>query len=488
MLAYDEESSDNEKESEDEGINGFGPTDYELAVMANGVYEAESDIYPKTPDDWYIIHKFFPNNLWDHGLIIYERIINIDASPAHPEEQGKCGIPLTRPWSHERQDRQYERKVVLLSVEWVIAFRGTVPSSLWNWITNFGLFWGQIPPFSYVEMPSETSSLKEIIINRLYHELEEEESELVIHPVAEGEITKEFPNQYKSQLLNYIKQGCVIERRVFAKTFTGHSLGASMAVIRACSEQRTEPYKGGAIVRAVVFDSPGTYPMLNDEDKVWADNENLNGEKNVVSYLSAPNIVNTLHSHAGQIRRLYIPHLKSDYLKFMNRMFWIYDIACGIGVGIFLKWIRDDEIAKKGESLNLFELGSMGVFYSLCAGIGHSILRLFLFNGTWLLNQHDMCNIVDCFNPRTGNPQNVMGLGFKNGAVVKSWPDFWTHNIGSKVLRAIYYPYPFFPLDRGLVTPLNRGLLTGAASFFSSKVTSENIVEAQSSFGVIYKK
>lgn len=292
------------------------PTDYELVMMSKGAYEVKPNRDPLPPADWYVLYKFYPPNFWDHGLIVYERIVNMDVSTQNDQTGNNCGVSLTRPFFSNTGG---ERRVVLLRVEWVIAFRGTLALSLWNWITNFGLFRGQTPPFSHTGIPR---------FDYLYRKLDQKESELVAYSLSVKEISKKISNQYNKQLCDYLEKGYIIERRVLTKTFTGHSLGANMAVVRACYEQRTEPLnKLAAIIRAVVFDSPGTGPMLNQREKQWADSENVNGDKNVVSYLSAPNVVNTLHGHSGQIKRLYVPHIKGKYLHFMNGVLWAVDSA-----------------------------------------------------------------------------------------------------------------------------------------------------------------
>lgn len=131
-----------------------------------------------------------------------------------------------------------------------------------------------------------------------------------------------------------------------------------------------------------------------------------------------------------------------------------------------------EEKVKKGESIkeNLFPFLFTWALFTWGTGLGHSILRLFLFNGSWMLNQHSMSNIVDCFAPDTGKPKNIVGAGCRNGDVVKNWPGFWNHNIVSRFVRGFVYPLPF----------LNRGLLSGVVSLFSTKVNTETMMEVQS--------
>lgn len=73
--------------------------------------------------------------------------------------------------------------------------------------------------------------------------------------------------------------------------FTGHSLGAHLAELLACEFLKP----------AVTFESPGCLETAREMGFNYAGAQ-------VVSYLSAPNIVNTLHSHVGEMRRIYIPH------------------------------------------------------------------------------------------------------------------------------------------------------------------------------------
>ena len=69
---------------------------------------------------------------------------------------------------------------------------------------------------------------------------------------------------------------------------TGHSLGAVLATVRACSEDTC----------AVTFESPGCKPLL---EKVCA---SAQGSPDVINYLATPNLVNTLKPHVGVVIRL----------------------------------------------------------------------------------------------------------------------------------------------------------------------------------------
>lgn len=83
-------------------------------------------------------------------------------------------------------------------------------------------------------------------------------------------------------------------------SFTGHSLGASLAEISAAQEN----------VPAVTFDSPGTVPIINtlmSDGQLPADALSK-AHANTKTYLANPNLVNTLHPHLGTFYRVYPPY------------------------------------------------------------------------------------------------------------------------------------------------------------------------------------
>ncbi len=97
-------------------------------------------------------------------------------------------------------------------------------------------------------------------------------------------------------------------------SLTGHSLGAALAELTAAHFH----------LPAITFESPGTYEIMkNNEQRInvadidicsftlekhtytFTDADFKYVDKNVVSYLSAPNIVNSMSNHTGTIVRVY---------------------------------------------------------------------------------------------------------------------------------------------------------------------------------------
>ena len=100
---------------------------YECALMSKIVYDlrkdkskAEADL----PPGWLVFRKSFRKNNWNLGAVIYEKINCLD-------KPGEACL------EKETEGSNKGKVILKLDVHWVIAFRGTEPSSVFNWMTNF---------------------------------------------------------------------------------------------------------------------------------------------------------------------------------------------------------------------------------------------------------------------------------------------------------------------------------------------------------------
>lgn len=84
-------------------------------------------------------------------------------------------------------------------------------------------------------------------------------------------------------------------------SFTGHSLGGCLAQICAY-EAAKQQYE----THAVVFDSPGVRDIMEKHQPRILGQKRINlNSLDITVFLSAPNLVNTCHTHLGTVYRLY---------------------------------------------------------------------------------------------------------------------------------------------------------------------------------------
>ncbi|XP_047130223.1 uncharacterized protein LOC124810068 isoform X1 [Hydra vulgaris] len=101
----------------------------------------------------------------------------------------------------------------------------------------------------------------------------------------------------------------------YAFSITGHSLGAWLAEMSAFYCSRDLEYPN---VKTVSFDGPGAREMM---EKISACEIKKFNEKelNIVSYFSAPNLVNCLNKHCGTKYTLY-PNIKNQISTFLTNI------------------------------------------------------------------------------------------------------------------------------------------------------------------------
>ncbi len=104
----------------------------------------------------------------------------------------------------------------------------------------------------------------------------------------------------------------------YSLSVTGHSLGAWLAEMSAYYCDRSLGYKG---IKTVTFDGPGSLEMMERLSK----SEIQNGDAfdkthlNIVSYFSAPNIVNAANKHVGTAYRVF-PEIEHTGSKFLTQI------------------------------------------------------------------------------------------------------------------------------------------------------------------------
>ncbi len=167
---------------------------------------------------------------------------------------------------------------------------------------------------------------------------------------------------------------------------TGHSAGALMAEV--CASE--------LLIPAVTFESPGSFTIAR---KVRNFNETT-ANKIITGYLSAPNLINTVGIHLGTRYRLYIPHIDSVLTE-----------SLGYKLKYFGKSLLDT--TKRVAIPFLFFSPPTAGITLLTASATTGILSIWE-NKEWLARQHNMTNILCCFDEKTGSPHNV--------SKIISWP------------------------------------------------------------------
>jgi hypothetical protein len=448
--------------------------DYDVLQMCIGSYKLPLDEAFAPPAEWYVAHEFFPNGAWDLGVVIYERIRSIE-----PEVHCTPGTPAQR--ENENHPEYPNREIALARVEWCVAFRGTVPTSAWNWLINLGLFRSQKPVQALVgfETIAQRNNKYVTTFRKIGKDVDDMESITTAGIMHLADLDKKgFVEANKSQLSRLWKANKSVHKHILQITFTGHSLGAVMAIVRCVDEQQRDCGASPKMYRAVVFDSPGAAPLLSASQTEWAKAENANGDANVVSYLSAPNLVNTLHPHVGTVIRLYVPHVRGTYLRSTNNLLALCEMcikigtAC-VGVATFLDIRRNGtgpssaNPEKEKNSITEASIVSLSVASLLVAAsrIAMAPLRALIFDAAWLLNQHGVANYLSCFHavaphaPKVISNPHIRKQANLNGVVIPAttWPGFWKHNFGNRLERFcgfMFAPY-YYVYERGVLDVLD---------------------------------
>ncbi|XP_015913547.2 uncharacterized protein [Parasteatoda tepidariorum] len=197
---------------------------------------------------------------------------------------------------------------------------------------------------------------------------------------------------------------------------TGHSLGGWLAQVSAFTIQYLVPqffdYKGYIFVKSkeegchthtVAFDSPGCKDMLlkmeSDFDVRYSGKPHSSFFLDVTIYLSAPNLVNTLHSHlnVGNLFRVFIENLPSrtstwDLFQYTSETHSIQKIK-----RVFVSE-RNSESREKIMKVVDWPLVN--------EGLGGIVLKkLFTSNQNEYERFHELANCTNYYNPSTGSDE-----------------------------------------------------------------------------------
>lgn len=173
-------------------------------------------------------------------------------------------------------------------------------------------------------------------------------------------------------------------------SFTGHSLGACIAEVVAA--------RFGCL--AVTFDSPGTLGLINKDP--FNSHKELAKEL-ILSFLSAPNLINCCNQHAGRLYRLYISHVENG---------WTYSHAvAGVAGTLFRLGIYTAVAASGGVA------AAPAACYGIGAGVAGAAVEKIggcFDNIHWTLRQHSIKNLTDSFSSDSNLPIKLY--------TVEQWP------------------------------------------------------------------
>ncbi|MGD0465147.1 MAG: hypothetical protein ABSA84_00375 [Gammaproteobacteria bacterium] len=196
----------------------------------------------------------------------------------------------------------------------------------------------------------------------------------------------------------------------------GHSLGAVMAELSAV--------KFG--IECIGFESPGSLNIMQRHPNIYS-RENF---ELITSYLSAPNIINTLNSHPGTIYRMYLPHTKG--LNGWHIAECLLNSMCTGASCVSVNAMPIMLFSKQATK----ELAKQIVKKSFLVASGTKLGSKFINwrdEVAWLKTQHEIDNIVD---------------GLNNKVIISkmaSWPTIWEELKGSKLVALAR---DFFPLQK----------------------------------------
>lgn len=241
---------------------------------------------------------------------------------------------------------------------------------------------------------------------------------------------------------------------------TGHSLGGALAEILSCAYSFKK-----ALIEVITFESPGTKNYL----------EQLPNKAKIISFLTAPNAINTCNEHAAEnLFRLYIPHVDGLTVRHFISCIWgsasravtfFGPVKNGLKVGCqtVLSTIKPNislNVSSHLISPNVFSLytgakvsqflvgasvGSIGgISVSTAIGAIAGALPGLIEDGFWIKRQHSMDNILACFDPSTGDV-----LPGKSSEII-SWPTKIQHNITSMLKKEIISLIPFHEANKGI--------------------------------------
>ena len=204
----------------------------------------------------------------------------------------------------------------------------------------------------------------------------------------------------------------------YSISLTGHSIGGLLAEVCACE----------LLIPAVTLDSPGSYTIAS---KTQHFDESVAKEL-ITGYLSAPNLINTMGKHIGVKYRLYMHHIDEKTSETL-----LYKL------GYYSRSVLN---TAKRISVPVFVYNPVvGGLVLTVTSTAKVIIDLYQ-DHNWIRNQHNIANMLNCFNKSTGNINNI--------SKIISWPSSF-NNLQSNALRALTSFSPFRSDNYGIYTYVN---------------------------------
>nr|XP_042910437.1 uncharacterized protein LOC122268276 isoform X1 [Parasteatoda tepidariorum] len=227
----------------------------------------------------------------------------------------------------------------------------------------------------------------------------------------EGILSNEYTSQISSAITFSNKIAVEVEefnRKQSASltlSITGHSLGGWLAQITTFSTEYltkgesdffVKSRKEGFHAHTVVFDSPGCKDMLlkmeSDFDVRYSGKAHSSSFLDVTIYLSAPNLVNTLHSHlnVGNLYRVFIENIahRSSSWDFFQYTMETHNMS---NIKKALLCSSEKKIMKVSD-WPLVKEGLGGI-------IAEKIFNLFSMSTNEYEHFHKLANCTNCYNP-----------------------------------------------------------------------------------------
>lgn len=142
--------------------------------------------------------------------------------------------------------------------------------------------------------------------NNIYRYIGFKKGSNVVCVFAGNDVTKDAQLLKKNELHSYFQDGCnriendqSIVDQIRENTniiMTGYSIGAALAEIAGC-------FYG---VKTITFESPGCSEFLAERAR---DIPSYQGNYDITTLLTKPNVVNTINKHFGEIMRLRLKHV-----------------------------------------------------------------------------------------------------------------------------------------------------------------------------------
>lgn len=228
------------------------------------------------------------------------------------------------------------------------------------------------------------------------------------------------PGQHElNALIKDILNSEIIKQQNYKLKVIGHSLGGVMAELSAI--------KFG--LECITFESPGSLNIMQQfPNKFPSERFNL-----ITSYLSAPNVINTLNFHAGTVYRMHLPHNNGFFNGWhlieclLNALFTsatYLSINAAVIPAVLFKDQLTRELAK--------QIAKRSFILACCSKLGSKVFN-WRDDLTWLEGQHSIANIAEFLK--------------HDGAKTKmiEWPIIWNELKDSKLTAIVR---DFLPLQK----------------------------------------